>query len=649
MNQKLLLLLIAILVCSCEKDRDDDLKVSTLPISSIEYFPETDKIEVTVNGVQHGNANERGFILSKGNKFDFEKIPVPSGQEFVRQFDELENGQLYYIKAYALNSRGAVYGEELSFRASVLPAVEDITDYDSNLTGTTLLAQARVVSTGGDAIGQYGAYLGDLSDPLKTRIEGINLAETDFSLDLRDLSFDTDYTLTFFVANTQGEMRTDPRPFRTPDLTAPAAEIAAFTEVTPTLVNIRARKTDDGGDPDYRCGVRYGTSASQLDREAVCSAVDADGYFTASVSSLDPDTDYWFAAYSVNAKIESVETPRLQRTLSVSRPSVVNAPMRVGFEILDHLVLKGQIASTGGIEISDYGFYYGEKAATTRVQASDLDDEGYFSVTLDTSVVQPLSEYVFCAYAVNEKGEGKAVETTVRTGLVDRRTPFTQYLFDKTMQRDASGRQLVYFTLPPVEIEVDGMRKIITFLDRNIGATELPADAVTLNFAAAGSFFQWGTNQIQASSALAAYRREQGSDGKGTWNGYGKMLCYGGMLTNDDTWSGLVAQGASDVVDPCPEGYRLPTTTEWTAVCTAKSVAGLQSMFELFNFSVTGDFSLEGVFTGGYCRFWTDNATEGAGNASYVQCAVSGAAPTLSAIGRKRPMTLRCVKTTSAE
>lgn len=648
MKLKLLLLLTAILACSCQKDKDDGLEVVTLPISRIEYFPDTDHTEVTVNGVLHGQALERGFILCKGNKFDFTKIPVPMEQEFSCVFDDLENGTLYYVKAYALASHGAVYGKEISFTASTQPALEDMTDYEADLTGTTLLARGRVVSTGGEAVTECGVYLGDASDPQQTRILATDLTDNLFSVDLRGLAFNSDYLLTLFVANTQGETCTEPMAFHTPDLTAPQAGIDSFTEVAPTLVGVRMRATDNGGDPDCRFSLRYGTSSSQLDTEAVCSEPDADGYFTATVSSLEPDTEYWFAAYAVNAKSETVGTPMRQRTLTVSKPSVVNATMREGFEILDYLVLKGQIASTGGVDISEYGFYYGEGAATNKIQANDVDAEGYFSVTLDASLVQPLTEYVFAAYAINEQGESRAAETTVRTGLVDRRSTVTQYLLDAKMQPDASGRQLVYFTLPAFEIEVNGERKLITFLDRNIGATELPADASTLNFAAAGSYFQWGTNSIQASSQLAAFRKEQGSNGKGTWNGYGKMSCYGGSLTDNDTWSGLIAQGTANVTDPCPEGYRLPTAAEWNAVCTAKSITSLQSMFEQLNFSLTGDFSLEGVYAGEYCRFWLDNATAGTANASFVEATPTKNAA-VNSLGRKRPMTLRCVQVQPAE
>lgn len=241
MKLKLLLLLTAILACSCQKDKDGGLEVVTLPISRIEYFPETDHTEVTVQGVLHGRALERGFILCKGNKFDFTKIPVPMEQEFSCVFDELENGTLYYVKAYALDSHGAIYGKEVSFTASTLPALEDLTDYAADLTGTTLLARGRIVSTGGEAITECGVYLGDAADPLQTRIPATDLAENLFSVDLRGLAFNADHVLTLFAANTQGETLTDPMTFHTPDLSAPQAGIDSFTEVAPTLIGVRLR------------------------------------------------------------------------------------------------------------------------------------------------------------------------------------------------------------------------------------------------------------------------------------------------------------------------------------------------------------------------------------------------------------------------
>lgn len=108
---------------SCKKEclqvSNASLKVTTITINEI-----TDSSARLYGALlQTGNStvSEHGFCWSKninpttsGNKISYGSINSP--QSFSNTIRGLESSQTYFFRAYAINSTGTVYGEELSFR-----------------------------------------------------------------------------------------------------------------------------------------------------------------------------------------------------------------------------------------------------------------------------------------------------------------------------------------------------------------------------------------------------------------------------------------------------------------------------------------------------------------------------------------------------
>ena len=652
MRKLIIIVSLLFAVYSCNKEENPNLNVLTCPITDVFYNETTDKTEVTIEGQLSGDVSavtEKGFIWSKGNRFDFIKTPVELDGEFSLSMNDLEKDMKFYVKAYALTENGCVYGEQLMFVSSTLAILEA---GDLDVSGTTADLSCRLVSNGGSALTEFGAYFNDGSEEPK-RIKCGSILDGEFTVSVGGLAPSTEYGVSFFAVNSLGEIVLDEIKFNTLAVSLPAVSLAAepVVEESPTSFTIKALLSDDGNDPASKYGVAYGGSAGDLSNKVYAEQKDAaTGEYVVVIKSLQPSTMYYFAAFAENYAGNAVSDVSSRETMAQTPPNVTTFVPARGTECIDNYIkLKGEITSKGGCPITEYGFYVSEDGqAARKYTAQNLDDQSLFSVELGSSEgIKPNTAYKVKAYAVNELGESSAAEVTVVTGVADTRENGELYLRDMYMKQ--TDVRLVYWELDPIEIDIDedGVAdERIFFLDRNIGATELPSSS-ELKLEAVGNYYLWGSKLPQASYKLAEAPITSGTKVQG-WNGWGNQEYWTAesIPTEEKTWTSLAEIGSA--VNPCPEGYRLPTAKEYVAAFKAKNVTDIQGMFQHFYMCATGDFAIGGAYTkDGACHLWTDTGLEAGGSNATANFVLSNSPQTPSSIGRKRPKPVRCVRVVS--
>jgi len=193
-----------IFMSSCKKD-------PTLPILT------TDEArEITINSaIVDGNVIEDGGaeVTARGICWGNEAMPTldhnfkASGigpGEFTCIIDGLDPNTEYYVRAYAENSVGIAFGNEITFTTGIAPPVVT-TGQISNVTAITAVCSGTIVYDGGAGITEKGICWSEVPDPgLQGSHTNIATGSATYSCTLSELTGGTRYYARAYVKNEGG-------------------------------------------------------------------------------------------------------------------------------------------------------------------------------------------------------------------------------------------------------------------------------------------------------------------------------------------------------------------------------------------------------------------------------------------------------------
>lgn len=186
----------------------------------------------------------------------------------------------------------------------------------------------------------------------------------------------------------------------------------------------------------------------------------------------------------------------------------------------------------------------------------------------------------------------------------------------------------------------------LTWLDRNLGASQVAVSAGSGDASSFGDLYQWGratdghekrtslTTTINASTATV--------NGGNAWDGLFILEAsspYDWLSIQDDTlWQGLLGTN-----NPCPTGYRIPTEAEWQSEqvlwSSSNSIGAFESSLKLPG-SGRRDLGTGGIgnLSSGY--YWSSGVS-----GIYIRnLFFSINAATITSINRSYGMSVRCIK-----
>jgi len=203
----------------------DELTFTTLPV-----VPQLTTVEITdITGnsaatggtvVLDGGAaiTAKGvcYAITANPTIDNDKTVDGEGAEsFVSALEGLQGNTTYYVRAYATNSAGTAYGDELSFSTAVdLPQVT--TAAISEITKTSAISGGEVTYDGGGTVTARGVVWGESADP--TIDDNVVNSGSDvgvFVSNLDGLTLNTTYHVRAFATNSAGTAYGDDLSFTT--------------------------------------------------------------------------------------------------------------------------------------------------------------------------------------------------------------------------------------------------------------------------------------------------------------------------------------------------------------------------------------------------------------------------------------------------
>lgn len=222
--------------------------------------------------------------------------------EFSSQLTGLSVNTVYYVRAYATNSIGTAYGEQIEFRtADGLATV--ITDSVISITATTATSGGEAMADGGFAITARGVCWSTAQQPtIMNNHTTDSLGLGTFTSRITGLEPGTTYYLRAYATNASGTAYGAQRTFSTqsglPIVATTAVDINTITATTATL---GGTVSTDGGFVCTSRGICYGTHPNPTLANQHTTDGSGIGTFTSQLSGLQNGIKYYARAYATNS------------------------------------------------------------------------------------------------------------------------------------------------------------------------------------------------------------------------------------------------------------------------------------------------------------------------------------------------------------
>ena len=217
---------------------------------------------------------------------------------------ELQPDQTYYVRAFAGNSKGIAYGNEVSFTTAPVGSLPTVTidDY-SNVSSTSFAVTATVSEQGASAVIVRGICWNTSPSPvMDNNHESCGEGIGSFSRTITNLATNTKYYVRAYAVNGHGVAYSNEVTITLEsEMTVPTVVTKDVVSILDNMATGGGNVVEDGGSEVTERGICWSTSHNPTVDDMNLTSGSGMGVFSCQMTDLEQDVTYYVRAYAVNA------------------------------------------------------------------------------------------------------------------------------------------------------------------------------------------------------------------------------------------------------------------------------------------------------------------------------------------------------------
>ena len=366
------------------------------------------------SAIVKGNVTDDGGtdIIERGVCWGTNANPITSGHHqaasgtttglFSVSITGLTSNTTYHVRAYAKNSRGTSYGQDLSFTTT--EGLSTVTTANvTNITATSAKGGGTVTDQGASAVTERGicwstSHNPTVSDSHANSGTGVGT----FTVNMTGLTPNETYYVRAYAKNQQGTAYGSEVSFKALE-GLPVVTTSNITDITATTAKGGGNVTDQGGSAVTERGVCWSADPNPTIIDSHANSSSGTGSFTLNITGLMPGTKYYVCAYAINTQGTAYGEQK-EFTTKANKPTVTTATLT---DITPTTATGGgEVTDNGGAEVTERGVCWSTSHSPTisSSHAASGTDSDVFTVNI--TGLTPSTTYYVKAYAKNSAGTG---------------------------------------------------------------------------------------------------------------------------------------------------------------------------------------------------------------------------------------------------